>query len=107
MRFRLLAAHVIEDVLREKDEIVEDPPGGATPLMEGLDDAAKAAVEREMVRVFARYYGGLPHGFPGAAAYPMIDNPPLQRPLDDNQPVFHFSGTPEYCESGGADGPPG
>lgn len=103
MKFRLLAAHVIENVLREEGEIVEDPPG-ATPLMEGLDDGAKAAVEAEMVRVFGRY-AGLPHGFP-SQGMPLIDDPPIERPLDDNQPVFHFSGTPEYCETGGAGGPP-
>jgi hypothetical protein len=36
-----------------------------------------------------------------------LDAPPIDRPLDDNQPIFHFVGTPEYTGSGGgAGGPP-
>jgi hypothetical protein len=106
MKFKLLAPHVIRDVLREKGEIVEDPPAGASPLMEGLDDEARAAVTAIKLKVFGRYwypYGLYPPGFGGALP---LDNPPLDRPLDDNQPIFHFVGTPEYTGSGGAGGPP-
>jgi hypothetical protein len=104
MKFKLLAPHVIRDVLREKGEVVEDPPAGASPLMDGLDEEARAAVNAEVVRVFGRYYG-VPHGFPSHGA-PMIDTPPIRRPLDDNQPEFHFVGTPEYTGTAGAGGPP-
>jgi hypothetical protein len=93
MRFRLLAPHVIRDRWCGTGEVVDDPPAGASPLMEGLDDAGKAAVDAEMLRVFGRY-PGVPHGFP--TSMPLLDNPPIRRPLDDNQPEFHFSGTPEY-----------
>jgi hypothetical protein len=106
MRFKLLAQHVIRDVLLEKGEIVEDPPAGASPLMEGLDDEARAAVTAAKLKVFGRYpwpYGFYPPGYMGT---PPLDNPPIDRPLDDNQPVYHFVGTPEYTGSSGAGGPP-
>jgi hypothetical protein len=105
MRFKLLQAHVIDDVLREKGAIVEDPPA-VTPLMEGLDDDARAAVAAAKEKVFGRYpwpYGLYP---PGAYGVPPLDAPPIDRPLDDNQPIYHFVGTPEYTGSGGAGGPP-
>jgi hypothetical protein len=106
MMFRLLAPHVISDVLREKGEIVDDPPAGASPLMEGLDDEARAAVTYAKLKVFGRFpwpYGFYPPGYGGVSP---LDDPPIERPLDDNQPVYHFVGTPEYSGSGGAGGPP-
>lgn len=103
MRFKLLAPHVIQDVLREKGEVVEDPPSGASPLMEGLDDDARAAVAYAKLKVFGRY--PWPYGLYPPSGTP-LDDPPIDRPLDDNQPVYHFVGTPEYTGSGGAGGPP-
>jgi hypothetical protein len=94
MKFKLLQAHVINDVLREKGEIVETAT--ATPLMEGLDDDARAAVSAAKQKVFGRYpwpYGLYP---PGAYGAPPLDASPIDRPLDDNQPVYHFVGAPEY-----------
>lgn len=104
MKFKLLQAHVINDELLARGAIVEDPPGGATPLMEGLDDDAVAAVTAVKLKVFGRYpwpYGLYPPGYYGV---PPLDAPPIDRPLDDNQPVYHFVGAPEY--SGGSGGPP-
>jgi hypothetical protein len=96
MKFRLLQPHVINNQLFARGTIVEDPPAGASPLMEGLDDAAREAVARIKLAVFGRY--PWPHGLypPGTYGVPPLDSPPIERPLDDNQPEFHFSGTPEY-----------
>jgi hypothetical protein len=100
MKFRLLTQHFIAGQLMERGREVENVQ--ATPNMVGLDDEGKAAVEYEMVRVFGRH-DGVPHGFPTST--PLLDNPPIRRPLDDNQPIYHFVGTPEYSGSGGG-GPP-
>lgn len=91
MRFRLLTQHFIAGELMERGRVVEDVQ--ATPNMEGLDGDARAAVEAEIVRVFGRREG-VPHGFP--SYMPLLDNPPIRRPLDDNQPEWHFAGTAEY-----------
>jgi hypothetical protein len=96
MKFKLLAPHVINDVLLSRGTIVENPPAGASPLMEGLDDDARAAVTAIKLAVFGRY--PWPHGLypPGAYGVPPLDAPPIDRPIDDNQPEFHFVGAPEY-----------
>lgn len=98
MRFKLLQAHVIADAYMEKGEVVESPPVGfqPTPLMEGLDDEAREAIKRVKLSVFGRY--PWPHGLypPGAFGVPPLDDPPIERPLDDNQPEYHFVGEPEY-----------
>ena len=93
MKVRLLADHVIHDELKAKGSVVEIPLDGATPLMEGLDDEAKAAIEQEKIRVWGRY-PGVPHGYP--TSEPLLDSPPTPRPLDDNQPEFYYSGAKEY-----------
>lgn len=95
MKARLLAPHVIADAYRERGEIIESFPLGyiMTPMMEGLDDEAKAAIAQAHIRTFGRH-PGVPYGFPTAS--PLLDSPPIQRPLDDNQPVFHFQGVKEY-----------
>jgi hypothetical protein len=94
MRFRLLTPHVIRDVLCPTGTEVEDPPSGPSPLMEGLDPEAVEAVRRQLIAVFGRY-DGIPHGLPPGGR-PLVDDPPIPRPLDDNQPVFHYSGNKEY-----------
>ena len=66
----------------------------ATPDMEGLDSEGIEAVRAEIVRVFGRY-PGTPHGWPTSA--PLLDSPPIIRPLDDNQPVWHYVGAKEYA----------
>jgi hypothetical protein len=92
LKFRLLSQHFIDGQLMERGTEIEGVT--ATPAMEGLDEEGVAAVAAEMVRVFGRYEG-VPHGFPAYGA-PMLDSPPIRRPLDDNQPEFHFVGVQEY-----------
>ncbi len=87
MKVRLLAAHIIRDEQMEKGTEVEISPAGVTPLMEGLDPEAVAAIAAEQMRVWGRH-PGVPYGLPTSS--PPLDSPPIPRPLDDNQPVFHF-----------------
>lgn len=96
MKFRLLQSHVINDVHLPAGSIVEDPPSGPSPLMEGLDDEAREAVKRIKLSVFGRY--PWPHGLypPGSFGVPPLDDPPIERPLDDNQPEYHYVGMVEY-----------
>lgn len=97
MKVRLLEPHVIEDRWYPRGAVVDTPAGyQLTPRMEGLDDEAAAAVEYAKLKTWGRYwwpYGLFPPGFGG---YPPLDSPPIPRPLDDNQPVFHYTGSPEY-----------
>jgi hypothetical protein len=98
MKLRLLEPHVIEDAWRERGYILDPPPPGyaITPLMEGLDDEGKAAVAQARLAVWGRYptpYGLYPPGYGGARP---LDDPPIPRPLDDNQPGYHYVGCPEY-----------
>jgi len=94
MKVKLLDHHIIADAMRLKGEILDLPPGYApTPLMEGLDDEAKAAVAYAHLKAFGRY--PWPYGLYPPSGVP-LDNPPIPRPLDDNQPVWHFSGAAEY-----------
>lgn len=75
MLVKLLRQHVIDDVLREPDEILD--VWIVTPFMEGLDPTARAAIRQEKIRVFGRYVS------PGV----LLDDPPIERPLEENQPV--------------------
>src|SRR6266550_8770361 len=92
MRFRLLARHVVNDELLERGEIIGDLPGDkpippgylATPFMEGLDDEGRRAVTESVLRVYGRH-PGVPYNLP--TNRPLLDDPPLIRPLDDNQPT--------------------
>jgi hypothetical protein len=94
MKAKLLAAHVIADVWQPRGAILELPEGyPPTPLMEGLDEEATAAIEYAKVKAFGRY--PWPYGLYPPRGVP-LDNPPIPRPLDDNQPVFHYTGRPEY-----------
>jgi len=94
MRLKLLAPHVIADRWYPRGAILEAPAGyQATPLQLGLDDEAKAAVAYAHLKAFGRY--PWPYGlYPPSG--PPLDDPPIPRPLDDNQPVFHYVGRPEY-----------
>lgn len=94
MRFRLLAPHIIDDVWLDAGTIIERPSNYiATVLMQGLDPEAEAAVAYAKLVAFGRYpwpYGLYPpHGTP-------LDDPPIPRPLQENQPVYHFVGRKEY-----------
>lgn len=78
MMVKLRTPHVINDVVWPTDTIMS--VSTVTPLMIGLDDEAKTAIEAEMIRVYGRWVGLWPHQH-------LLDNPPLERPLGDNQPV--------------------
>ena len=92
MRLRLLARHIVNDELLERDEVIGDGPGDkaiphgyvATPLMEGLDDDGRTAVHDAIVRVYGRH-PGVPYNL--GTHRPLLDDPPIVRPLDDNQPT--------------------
>lgn len=97
MKVRLLEPHVIADRWYPRGAVLETPAGyPVTPRMVGLDDEAIAAIEYARLKVWGRYwwpYGLFPPGYGGAGP---LDSPPIPRPLDDNQPVFHYTGRPEY-----------
>lgn len=75
MLVKLLQQHVINDQLRERDEILDVT--SVTPYMEGLDAEAREAIYHEKVRVWGRYVS------PGV----LLDDPPIERTLEENQPV--------------------
>ena len=89
MLVKLRAPHVIGDVVRRRGEVVDVRV--VTPLMEGLDAAAVEAIREEKVRVFGRWVNPFNH-YMG-----LIDDPPIDRPLEECQPV----------EAVPAAGPPG
>jgi hypothetical protein len=94
MRFKLLEPHVIGDRWLPRGAVVEDAV--ATPRMEGLDDEGREAVTYAQLKAWGRYswpYGLYPPGYGGAQP---LDSPPIPRPLDDNQPVYHYTGSKEY-----------
>ena len=94
MRVKLLDHHIIADAWQAKGTVIDLPAGyPATPLMEGLDDEAVAAIAAAHLKAFGRY--PWPYGLYPPSGAP-LDDPPIPRPLDDNQPVWHFSGAPEY-----------
>ncbi len=78
MLVKLLAQHLIDDRIYPRDTILQVT--GVTPLMEGLDAEAREAIAAEKVRVFGRWVGRYPN-------FHLLDDPPLERPLDDNRPV--------------------
>lgn len=80
MLIKLLSQHIIADQLRERDEILDVT--SVTPYMEGLDAEAREAIYHEKVRVWGRYVS------PGV----LLDDPPIERPLEENQPVRHIPG---------------
>jgi hypothetical protein len=95
MKLKLLAPHVIADRWYPRGAVLDPPPPGyqPTPLMEGLDDEAESAVAYAKLKVWGRF--PWPYGLYPPSGIP-LDNPPIPRPLDDNQPVFHYVGAPEY-----------
>lgn len=103
MKLKLLAPHLVpigphNDCWCPAGTVLDPPPPGyqVTPLMEGLDGEARAAVDYAKLKVWGRYswpYGLYPPGYSGAAA---LDDPPIARPIDDNQPVYHYTGSKEY-----------
>ena len=80
MRVKLLAQHFIDDQLHQPDEILD--VSEVTPLMEGLDAAATAAIAQEVIRVYGRW---ISRGH-------LLDNPPIIRTLDNAQPVPSLGG---------------
>jgi len=95
MKVRLLTAHIINDEFIEKGRVLNSLPSGYVPTseMEGLDEEGVEAVNAAIRGTYGRY-PGIPHGFP--TSVPLLDDPPIRRPLDDNQPVFHYVGRKEY-----------
>jgi hypothetical protein len=94
MRLKLLEPHIIADAYRAKGTVLDLPQGYAvTPLMEGLDDEARAAVDYAKLLAWGRF--PWPYGLYPPSGAP-LDSPPIPRPIDDNQPVFHFTGNKEY-----------
>ena len=101
MKLKLLAPHIVpigpgNDRWCPKGTTLDPAPPGyaATPLMEGLDDEGRAAVRQAQLEVWGRY--PWPYGmFPPSMGVP-LDDPPIPRQLEENQPTPHFSGAPEY-----------
>lgn len=82
MRVRLLQPHYIADSwLPARTEL--DLPIGVRPnvFMEGLDEAAIAAIAAEKVRVYGRWIGS-------GRRRRLLDDPPIERPdIANAQPV--------------------
>lgn len=95
MKLKLLTPHVIEDRWYPKGAVIDAPPGyQPTAMAEPLDDEAVYAVEYARLQAWGRY--PWPYGlYPTWMGVP-LDNPPIPRPLEENQPVFHYTGSPEY-----------
>jgi hypothetical protein len=83
MLVKLTAPHLIDDVLHDRDEVLN--VDAVTPLMIGLDAEAEGAIRAEKVRVFGRWIGRWPN-------IHLLDDPPIERPIDDNRPVPPFGG---------------
>ena len=84
MKLKLLSPHVIGDRWYPAGAVLDPAPPGyqPTPMMEGLDDEARAAVSYAKLKAFGRYpwpYGFYPPGYGGAAP---LDDPPIPRPLE-------------------------
>jgi hypothetical protein len=82
MIVKLLRQHIIDNTLRYPDEILD--VSSVTPFMEGLDPAAREAIKKEKVRVFGRWLD--------FAHTQLLDDPPIERPLEENQPVPKIPG---------------
>jgi hypothetical protein len=89
MKLKLLAPHIVADVWLPEGTVLDPAPDGyaATHLMEGLDPEGVAAVTAATLACFGRFPG--PDGlFPPSGA--PLDDPPIQRIMAENQPVYHF-----------------
>jgi hypothetical protein len=82
VRVKLLAAHVINDRLWPTSSELEVTL--VTPLMEPLDAEASTAIAAEKLRVFGRWRWD--------NGWHLIDDPPIERPLADPQPVEPVGG---------------
>ncbi len=81
MRVRLQTPHYITDRVWPVDTEMDLPPGvRPTPQMVGLDDEAVEAIKAEKIEVFGRWIRKGHH-------WVLLDDPPLERPLEENQPV--------------------
>lgn len=72
---KLLRQHVINDTLFEPNTVLDVTR--VTPYMEGLDPQAREAIYQENVRVYGRWI----------SRTQLLDNPPIPRPIEENQPV--------------------
>jgi len=95
MKLKLLAPHIVEDRWCPRGTVLDPAPAGyqATPFMEGLDDEGRAAVAYAKLLVWGRY--PWPYGMYPPEGTP-LDDPPIPRPLAENQPIYHYVGSPEY-----------
>jgi hypothetical protein len=95
MKLKLLEPHIVGDAWRPRGYILDPAPPGyqATPLMEGLDAEGIAAVDYAKLVVWGRYWW--PYGYYPPTGEP-LDNPPIPRPIEENQPVNVYSGSKEY-----------
>jgi hypothetical protein len=82
MLVKLLRQHVIADALHYPNEILDVT--SVTPFMEGLDPTARAAIRAEKIRVFGRWLD--------PQHTRLLDDPPIERPLEENQPVPRIPG---------------
>lgn len=90
MKLKLLAPHIVADVWLPEGTVLDPAPTGyaATHLMEGLDEEGVAAVKAAVLATFGRY--PWPYGLYAPGDTPPLDDPPIRRPLAENQPVYHF-----------------
>lgn len=82
MLVKLLRQHVINDTLHYPDEILDVT--SVTPFMEGLDPDARTAIRTEKIRVFGRWLD--------PQHTRLLDDPPIERPIEENQPVPRIPG---------------
>lgn len=82
MRVQIFQQHFIDGRLYEPRSVIDLPTGVAvTPYMVPLDEEARQAVAQERIRVFGRWE------LDSDGGWYLLDDPPLLRPLTDNQPV--------------------
>lgn len=90
MKLKLLRQHIINGILYEPETILGDggvpiPKGYMfTPYMEGLDAQGIEVVREAVLRAFGRVVDGK-----------LLDDPPIPRPLEENQPVPHWPSRPD------------
>ena len=78
MRVKLLAPHIFNGQQFSADTVLN--VDAVTPLMIGLEPAATAAIQAEVVRVYGRWTLK-------AGKLVLLDDPPLVRTLDNAQPI--------------------
>ena len=81
MKVELLARHFIGDRIYPVETVIELPKGyRPTPLMLGLDDEAIESIRKIKIETFGRWIWK-------NHKWQLLDDPPIERPLDDNRPV--------------------